>query len=141
MDEIGIVEKILPGGEAVVIVERSSACAGCEMSGICFSDGRKILRVKVKPDFPCHEGQRVRLDLDAANFVKYSFITYIIPVLLLMFGAGISESLFTAPGGHQYFTIAGGFIGLALGMLFVRFYSRRLERKDKVVVKVINAEG
>ena len=58
-----------------------------------------------------------------------------------MFGAGISESLFTTPGGHQYFTIAGGFIGLALGMLFVRFYSRRLERKDKVVVKVINAEG
>ncbi len=141
MDETGYIEEILPNGEATIIVERSAACAGCAMQGVCFTEDSKILRVKSRIDFPAEKGKRVRLQLDASNFMKYSFITYMVPVLLIIVGAALGDAFQDIIGLGQLSAVLPAIAGLAAGIFFVRYYSKKLERSEKVVIKVLNDAG
>jgi len=138
MDETGTVEKILPNGEVEITVQRSSACRGCAMNKLCFSDGADVLRVKVKPDFTCKKGDQVRLQIDAGNLVKYSFITYLVPIFLLIVFAILGDYINEMREIESELpSVIGGIFGLIVGLLFVRGFSKRLEAGDKMVVKVL----
>ena len=137
MEETGTIEKLLPNGEVMIAVERSSACGNCSMSGLCFSDDTKIIKLQAKADFPVKEGQIVRLTLDEGNFLKYSVITYLMPVILLLAGAVIGGSIRGGGNsGDPLFSIIGGVIGLLTGLFLVKKYSKRLEDKNKMIIKV-----
>lgn len=136
MEETGTVEKILPNGEVMITVERSSACGNCSMSGFCFSDDTKSIKLQAKTDFPVKIGQSVRLSIDEGNFLRYSIITYFMPVVLLVAGAVIGDSIKGGASGDPLFAIIGGTAGLLLGLLLVRRYSKRVEAKKKTIIKV-----
>jgi len=137
MEETGTIEKLLPNGEVMIAVERSSACGNCSMSGLCFSDDTKIIKLQAKADFPVTVGQIVRLSLDEGNFLKYSVITYLMPVILLLAGAVIGGSIRGGGNsGDPLFSIIGGVIGLLTGLFLVKKYSKRLEDKNKMIIKV-----
>ena len=134
MEETGTVEKILKNGEVLISVSRSSACGNCSMSGFCFSDDSKTIKFQAKADFPVKVGQSVRLSIDESNFMKYSLVTYLMPVILLIAGAVIG----TVPGGKEnpLPAIIGGITGLLAGLFLVRIFSKRLEKKNKTIITV-----
>jgi len=139
MEETGTVEKILPNGEVIIAVARSSACGNCSMSGMCFSDESKTIKFQAKADFPVKEGQSVRLSIDSSNFLKYSIITYLMPVVLLIAGAVIG-TMFNAKQTTEnpIFAIIGGIIGLLIGLFLVRNFSKRLDNKNKTIIKILD---
>jgi sigma-E factor negative regulatory protein RseC len=137
MDEQGTVEQILPNGEIMIAVERSSACGNCAMSGLCFTDDTKTIRLQARADFPVKVGQIVRLSLEEGNLLKYSVITYLMPVILLITGAVIGGSIRGGGNsGNPLFSIIGGVTGLLIGLFLVKRYSKRLEDKNKIIIKV-----
>jgi sigma-E factor negative regulatory protein RseC len=142
MEETGTIEEILPNGEVLIAVERSSACGKCSMSGLCFSDDAKPIKLQAKADFPVKVGQMVRLTLDEGNLLKYSVITYLMPVMLLIAGAVIGSSIKGGGNsGDPLFSIIGGAIGLLIGLFLVKKYSKRLENKNKMIIKVSDVRG
>lgn len=139
MEETGTVEKILPNGQVLIAVERSTACGGCSMSGFCFSDESKTLKFQAKADFPVKEGQSVRLSIDENNFLKFSVITYLMPVALLIAGAVIGTALnANHTSENPIFAIIGGISGLVVGLFLVRSFSKRLDKKNKTIIKILD---
>jgi sigma-E factor negative regulatory protein RseC len=139
MEETGTVEKILPNGEVLIAVARSSACGSCSMSGFCFSDDSKTLKFQAKADFPVIEGQSVKLSIDEGSFLKYSIITYLMPVVLLILGAIIGTMINSKQeADNPVFAIIGGIFGLLIGLFLVRNFSRRLENKNKTIIKILD---
>ncbi|MBN2135955.1 MAG: SoxR reducing system RseC family protein [Acidobacteria bacterium] len=137
MDEIGTVTEVLPNGKVVVSVERTSACVGCGMQGLCFPDGRKTMDVRLTTGMTCEVGQKVRLRIDSSRFLKYSFIVYLIPILTLLVGA-VLGSIVTGSDGGQLLVVAGSIVGLAAGLLLVKGYSSKLESSGERVVEILN---
>jgi sigma-E factor negative regulatory protein RseC len=75
-------------------------------------------------------GDRVVLKMNTGPFLKATFLVYLVPVLLLLFGAGAGEWL--ARGSEPYSALpaaALGFGSLVLGLIAMKFTADRLVRK------------
>jgi sigma-E factor negative regulatory protein RseC len=137
MDETGTVTEVHSDGRVVVTVERTSACVGCGMQGLCFPDGKKRMDVRLATGIDCEVGQKVRLRIDASRFLKYSFIVYLIPILTLLIGA-VAGNVISGSDGGQWLVVAGSVAGLTTGLLLVKSYSSKLEGSGERVVEILN---
>ncbi len=86
LTEMGVVEKA-SDREAVILVERSSACEQCRSRGACEVLSGRTMRIEVLNELGAVEGDRVEITLPAASFLKLSFLVYLLPVAALVAGA------------------------------------------------------
>lgn len=137
------------GDEVWVEAERRSACGGCSAASGCGTGalagvfGRRTLRLRAHDETGAAVGDRVRIGLDEAALVRGSLAVYLVPLLTLLGGALLGESL--APqwgiGSAEGASIALGVAGLAAGMLWVRVFSRGAQRSDRFRAVVLGPAG
>ncbi len=94
IEEFGIVIGLREGGRiALVQCHKQTACASCQAVSVCQPGHGKLREVEARNDAQAMEQDRVRLVTSSRNFLRSSFILYILPVLGLLGGAGVGHQL------------------------------------------------
>jgi sigma-E factor negative regulatory protein RseC len=118
LEELATVVKI-ENGQVWVNPQISSGCGSCMQKASCTSSlfGRffKPRVIAVESNFPLVIGDNVMVSIDESLLLNASLLLYLFPLVAMMVGAGIAESLFES---DSYVAIAGlGSLFVALGVL------------------------
>ena len=90
--EEGIVEKASKR-KALVRIQPSSACASCKSRGTCDVSSDKRMVIEVANDLQARIGDRVQISMPEGSLLKLSFLVYFLPILALVVGALLGDSL------------------------------------------------
>jgi sigma-E factor negative regulatory protein RseC len=127
--ERGIVEKVSPQ-RAVIRIQQSSACAGCEARGACQVNGDKKLLVEVKNDLDAKIGDTVEISMPSGSVLKVSLLVYALPILGLILGAlsgGAWAGVFHISSTPA--SLIGAGAGLAVSVIVLRRFDRSVRSK------------
>ncbi len=121
--EEGIVFKMgRPGaaGTAWVRTTRSSACKSCTARGACHAEdsGGKEMEVEALNTVQASVGDRIVLNIRTAALLKATFLLYIFPVLAMIAGAMLGQSVAVMRGSDPS-GLAALFAFLAFGLAFL----------------------
>ena len=136
--EQGIVIKA-DSGAAWVKTVKSGDCAGCTARGSCHSLGNSDAReVKAINEAGAREGDRILLLFETSSLLKATFLLYVFPILLLIFGAVLGQAMALrldfSPSGLSALT---GFSFFFAAVLFVKVRANKMARKHEYRPKVI----
>ena len=84
--EEGIIEQI-SHSNAVVRIQKSSACAHCESRGACQVSEGKAMLIEVTNDLQAKVKDHVEISMPEGSLLKLSLLVYFIPILALIAGA------------------------------------------------------
>lgn len=122
MNQIGTVKSI-SGNIATITVKRKSSCgdncAGC--SAMC-----KVPSVEVKADVipDLKVGDIVEISSEDVNVLKYSFVLYGVPLVVMLAVIFISYYLFKGENGQLYAALLG-ILSLVLSHFILKKYEKR----------------
>jgi len=120
------------GPWAWVRTERGSSCGGCAARSGCGSGALARLLpsqrrpIRVANTLRARPGEQVVVAIEETALLRTSLLVYLLPLLALFAGGLSAELLVAAAGGAatDASVMAGGLIGLAVGLLFVRWRGR-----------------
>lgn len=125
----GIIEEIKDDGLAKVRISRDHLDVACPA---CFGAERVFLLAR--NPISAQEGQEVRYEIADGPLAMGAFMCFIVPLVLLIIGAGIghaaSQSLST--------TIVGAIIGALISAVVVRKYDASLGRQVDLQATITN---
>ena len=127
MEETGVVAE-LQGGMALVKMNESGGCEGCNAAGTCKAaqGGGRMLMAENR--IGAKVGQCVTVKVEGGAFLAASFLVYIVPVIFLFVGAWAGGALSTSvlPGVRaDYMQAAGGVALLALSIIVIRYLDKK----------------
>lgn len=91
--ETGEVIQVLPGGKARVKIPKRSNCQGCGQRSFCDPFGSEHMVLESENSLLAGPGARVQVSFDPERQGKAIVILYLIPLVALMLGAFIGNSL------------------------------------------------
>jgi len=114
--EKGIVEKASKR-KAIVLIQKSSACATCDSKDSCGVSSDKKIVIEVTNDLQAKIGDLVELSMPESSLLKLSLLVYLLPVVALIAGACLGAEL--APVLHMDTTLASVIVGCsAMAIVF-----------------------
>src|ERR1700690_433203 len=139
IEEIGTI-KSTEGNMAIVAVPRKSACEGCT-SGICKPDAQ-TMDIEALNKAGAGVGQKVRVTIKSAVYMKGSMVVYGIPAIGLVIGAVIGKvflsGLFQGTDPDILSAICG-FTAFGVSLVIVKIWSGMAGKKieSKPVIEEI----
>ncbi len=137
------------GEFAEVETERKSSCGGCNASGVCgtaalskvFGNRRTVVRV-FNP-IGALPGDHVIVGLPESVLVRVSFVFYVIPILGLIAGAIIGQSVALKLGSSavELISIISGLLGLTIGLYLVRRFAARTATDEQYRAVILRQAG
>jgi len=134
IEEEGIVLALLNQQRAVVLVQKSGACAHCSAAAACggAEDGQSR-QVEVRNPLGARVGDRVRVAVSTRAFLGASFWLYVMPLLALVAGGLLGQ----LTAGHfgldaERLSAIMGTLGLIGSFLLLRLVGRRLAGNDHI---------
>lgn len=127
--EEGVVQQ-LAATKAFILINRSSACAGCHSKSACQPSENKEMIVEAINDVNAQVGDRVQVSVPTSSLLKATFLVYFVPVVALIGGAIAGGSL--APALRMDSTLASivcGFVAMAGVFVAVRWFDRGANSK------------
>ena len=126
----------LEDGFAWVEAERSSACGGCAEQQGCGTSaiarylGRRGVRIRVLNTVDARVGDRVVIGIAESSLVRGSLAVYAVPLVTLFAGALAGNALGAAllDRSAELAGIGGAMAGLALGLAWLKYFSRKTDR-------------
>ena len=126
------------GESAWVEAERKSACGGCEAKAGCGTGslakafGTRANRMKVINTVDAQPGDTVVIGIEESALVRGSVAVYLVPLLTLLGGGIFGEFMAERLGvALQVGGVTGGLIGLGIGLLWLRSYTRGIENDPR----------
>ncbi|MBL8251855.1 MAG: SoxR reducing system RseC family protein [Candidatus Competibacter sp.] len=116
-------------GYAWLEIRRQTACGGCQSGGGCGTAalakvwGGKTVRVRALSALALQPGDEVVVGLAEGVLVRGALLVYLLPVILLLFGAMLGRAAFGSAGEEP--VVLSGLVGLGLGFLTARALARR----------------
>ena len=139
--EEGIVFKIETPGMAWIRTTRSSACESCSSRDACQgSDSGKEMEMEVEAlnTADARVGDRIVLNIKTASLLKATFLLYVFPILAMLAGALIGQSVAEARGSDpssMAALFAFGFFGLSF--VCIRITGRHLAKNQDYKPEII----
>jgi len=137
--EEGIVFKINAPGTAWVKTMRSSACESCSSRHACQGEGAgQEMEVEAINTADARVGDRILLSIKTASLLKATFLLYIFPILAMLAGALLGQSVAEMRGSDpsaMAALFAFVFFGLAFGV--IRLAGRRLASNSSYKPEII----
>jgi sigma-E factor negative regulatory protein RseC len=133
----GIVLEVTGKHMAKVKASRHNDCENC---GAC--PGNSALVLEARNDIGAKPGQRVAIEIREINMLKAAFIVYILPLLMIFFGA-IAGGFFAENFGYQPlgFQAAGGILAFILSVVYIKFFdsaARSDVEMQPVIIRIIS---
>lgn len=117
-------------GIAKVAVNRTSGCGGgCKTCGGC--DTPQVF-VELPNHLRAQIGDRVRLRANNSRVFFYSFIIYIVPIILLVSGIGFSYSYLFKKGIDQYEILSFliGILTFGISAIILKVLDNKVAKKN-----------
>ncbi|MBN2427879.1 MAG: SoxR reducing system RseC family protein [Deltaproteobacteria bacterium] len=134
IEEFGYVVSLKSDEVAVVTCVKTGACKGCASEKMCSlgrDDGKRL--VEVHNQLHAQPGNRVKIATTNRAFYKSSFLVYILPLILLLIGAGLGQWL----GTSVLTGVDPNLSALILGVLFlaatfvgIHYWNRHLPKEE-----------
>lgn len=137
IQEEGVVVAVTEDG-VWIETQRQSGCQSCSSRGGCGVGimqkalNRRQHKVRVQTDLPVQVGDHVRLLLPAAALVQASVLMYLMPLLGLIIGAVVGQSLFASDGG----AIGGAMVGFTTMLLLIARRQNGLSRSGRYAPRI-----
>ncbi len=129
--EEGIVQEVGPS-KAFILINRSSACAGCHSQSACHPSEHKEMIVEAINDLHARIGDRVQISVPAGSLLKATFIVYFVPVLALVLGAITGSKLAPSLGMDATLTsILCGVLSMVTVFGIVKRYDKIANSKSQ----------
>ncbi len=137
-------EVVGQSGEYVTVeIERHGACKHC---GACFigKGEDKFTQLVLRNSVDAQIGDQVEVDVAGKDLVKASLLLYFIPVVALVIGMLAGNRLLSGTGiGENAASVLGGVVFLAIALLILKWYDRRLREKSlqtyqPVIIRKLN---
>lgn len=146
MEEIGTVVELKPGGTAMVLCQKGSACGHCSAADKCEmgkDSGERL--VEARNDAGAGVGSQVKVGISSQTFLKSSFLVYIVPLIALVVCALIGSQIagmLDKDLDPNLLSAALGIGGLVVSLLLIRGYNKKLERERYLprILAVIDPE-
>ncbi len=124
MRETGIIvsEK---NNQVTVQMIRGDKCKGCNL---CDATGPDQMQLVANNSLRANIGDTVEVEIPPGKVLGYSFIIFIIPIIMMIAGYFVGAS---ASGGSEGFGVIGSLSGFALSFLVIRFLDSQLGRDDQ----------
>lgn len=124
---------VIEAGEDYVWVEtqRQTSCGACSANQGCGTAalakvlGNRRARVRALARIPLQAGDEVIVGLSENALVKGAFAVYMVPLLLMLFGALLGEWVFTA--ANEEIAILLGALGLLAGFAWLLAFARGIQ--------------
>lgn len=117
-------------------------CGACGVKDSCHTKSgiSKNRFVTAIDPFGLKIGERVKINLEPKSLVKASIIIFVFPILGLLLGA-LAGSFYARAAGYgadsDLYAVIGGFAGMGISVLGLRFYNKKLEKADKYYPSVV----
>jgi sigma-E factor negative regulatory protein RseC len=128
----------IEGETAWVETQRKSTCGSCSAKNSCGSSllerfiGKRSNRLAVARVADMEEGDEVVLGLEERSLLRGSFAVYMLPLLLMLLMAVISQTLLSDKWlSSEAASILGGLTGLGLGLYWLKVYAKRALISDR----------
>lgn len=141
--EIG---KIIAAEEDTVWVQTQSktGCSSCKVSSTCGSGivnkafSHKVFVTPLKNTLNAHINDEVEVGIPEDLVLKASLVVYLLPLVCLLLALALSSLLL--PNLSEQGSILSAVIGLAIGFVGVRWFSRRKSQQQQlepVLLKIV----
>ncbi|MCP3942023.1 MAG: SoxR reducing system RseC family protein [Desulfobacteraceae bacterium] len=112
---------------------RSGSCEGCSSRESCGTSHNSMeMIVTVKNTLGVKKGDQVVIGLETKPMIFLSFLLYVFPIILLMIGAIIGDSLApTLKMNQSLCSMTLGFLFFGAAFLFIRKKQTSLTQKDE----------
>jgi len=140
IEEFGTIIELKNERIAMVQCVKNSSCQHCPSSGSCNmgSDGESMV-VEAYNQAGGQVDDRVKVVTSTKNFLQSSFLLYIVPIIGLLIGGGIGQSIGEwnpALIDPSLLSALMGSLFLVLTFLAIRFFTRKLKREKFMPVIV-----
>jgi sigma-E factor negative regulatory protein RseC len=148
IEEYGTVVELKGKYQAVVLCEKSSFCKSCASMEACHvgADNRSML-VDAHNTLGAEVGNRVKVVTSSKSFLQSSFLLYIVPLLALVLGAIIGQTVGERLEGGPDPNLLSAVIGVAFlvgAFLVIKVGSRAIPRENfmpRIAEIVYDEEG
>ena len=134
--------------ENVAMVEtiRASSCQSCEAKSTCGQGaiskviGQKSCVISALNSFSLQVGDEVVLGLEETTLLKSALLAYLLPLVLMIFGAAVLQGLY---GENDLVSAFGGLTGFFLGFILVYFYNHHHkddERFQPIILRAVRED-
>ncbi|MBA3017941.1 MAG: SoxR reducing system RseC family protein [Proteobacteria bacterium] len=127
--EEGVVTELLNNNYANVKIPKKTSCGLCDHKGFCNPFGKDHMVIAADNKLKAIVGQKVRIEVRAADEGKAITILYVIPLIAMFIGAliGNALNLFENKDASAAFF---SFLFLVITFLAIRYYSRTKYEKN-----------
>ena len=133
MTQDAIVTKLLPNSMAEVVVTRSTACGNnCGSCESCIYQSE--LRAVAKNSIGAKPGQRVVISSRTSRVFSVAMMTYIMPMILLVFGFVLADLM----GASEGVAILVSFLFLFLAAFLLVRWHRRHTTERQITFEIIS---
>lgn len=125
-------------GTAWVKTVRSSACEGCTAKGSCHgAGGEREMEVKAINSVGARVGDRIVLSLETASLLKVTFLIYVFPIVLLIVGAALGQTLAHRIGfSPSGLSVLLGFAFFLTALFIIKGRANKMARKNAYQPKI-----
>lgn len=131
VNEQGIVDKIV-AQNAVIKIQRSSACAKCESKGACHTLSDKEILIEVANDLQAKAGDIVEISVPTSSLLKLSLLVYLLPIVALIAGSYAGGAFAQYRHIHTALgSIFGGIIAMGITFYLLKLFDRAAVSKSE----------
>ena len=130
------------GKLALVRAAESSSCAGCASAGICHGGGAERT-VEAENIVGARRGDKVVMTLPSGALLRASFQVYILPVIGLLAGAGITQVVVGRLAGQEAAGMAagiGGLVGAAMTVVLLRVAGGKRSARSALRPRIVRLD-
>ena len=134
MNQVGTVIEILKDNRAKVTMRKHSACGDC---GAC-QHGKENMKMNIiaANEISAKVGDLVEVDMETQNVLGAAFIVYVIPLIMMVLGIVIGNSILRNIGISdkiEIYSAIAGFILMAVSFAVIKTYEQSFQRNKKYI--------
>lgn len=140
MNQVGYVSGV-ENGMVQVEVRRVSACG--DKCGSCGGGcSVPMTRVKMKNTLGVEKGDLVEVNMDTNTVLKFAFLVYIIPLVMMIAGIAVGINVFRTAGiaNYESYGFLTGLVLLAASFFILKLIDKKVKENDSIkfqMVKII----
>jgi len=128
------------GHQIQLRMQPSAACKGCTA---CFLDKDKLQVLQLQQQSPVKTGEVVEVEITPSFALKSAFLLFFLPLLMLILGYFVFQSMFDIPGLNEvYQGIIGAVIALVFTFVGIHYYDKHLQKsgsgKNVKIVRIVS---